>query len=270
MKRFVAIQGAGGRMGGAILRCLQAGAVPEMELCGAADRADHPGIGQDSGQWAGATANGVLLSASLADAASNADVIIDFSFHTVTASSADSIAAWKKAWVIGTTGLTEDERSVIARAARKIPVVLAPNMSLGVNVLLALVEQAARALKGKGYDIEIIERHHNLKKDAPSGTAIALGEAAAAGYDVRLKDVARHGREGITGPRTAPEIGFHAVRAGDFVGDHTVLFATQGESIEFSHRATSRDTFALGALRAAAWVVGQEAGLYSMRDVLGL
>lgn len=257
-------------MGGALIRCLQAGRVPELVLCGAADRDGHPGIGQDSGRWAGGSENGVCLSASLADAARHADVIIDFSFHSVTAGSAPHIADWRKAWVIGTTGLSDVEQAAITEAARVIPVVMAPNMSLGVNLLLSLVEQAARALKGQGYDIEVIERHHNLKKDAPSGTALALGAAAAAGYDLDLKEAARHGRAGISGERTSEEIGFHAVRAGDFIGDHTVLFATQGESVELSHRATNRDTFAVGALRAAAWVVGRPAGLYSMADVLGL
>lgn len=269
-KSRVTLQGAGGRMGGALIRCLGTGVVPELELCGAAERGDHAGVGQDSGRWAGAGENGIGISSSLEDAARRCDVIIDFSFHRVTAENAPRIAAWRKAWVIGTTGLTGEEQAAIAAAAREIPVVMAPNMSLGVNLLLSLVEQASRALKGRGYDIEIIERHHNLKKDAPSGTALALGAAAAAGYELELDEVARHGRAGITGERTSKEIGFHAVRAGDFVGDHTVLFATQGESIELSHRATNRDTFAVGALRAAAWVVGQPPGLYGMRDVLGL
>ncbi len=257
-------------MGGALIRCLAAGVVPELELCGAAEREDHPSVGQDSSRWAGAGDNAVSILGSLEEAARPCDVIVDFSFHSVTSGNASRIAAMKKAWVIGTTGLTDEEKAKIEEAAREIPVVMAPNMSLGVNLLLSLVERAARALKNRGYDIEVIERHHNLKKDAPSGTALALGAAAAAGYDLALEEVARHGRGGMTGERVREEIGFHAVRAGDFVGDHTVLFGTQGESIELSHRATNRDTFAVGALRAAAWVVGKPPGLYSMNDVLGL
>ena len=186
-----------------------------------------------------------------------------------TSGNAPRIAKAGKALVIGTTGLTADEKKMIERAAKKIPVVLAPNMSLGVNLLLSLVEQAARVLKGKNYDIEIIERHHRRKKDSPSGTAIGLGEAAAKGLGWDLKKVAVHGREGLVGERPNEQIGFHAVRGGDIVGDHTVLFAADGECIEISHRATSRDTFAIGALRAAAWL-GRKPGLYSMRDVLGV
>jgi 4-hydroxy-tetrahydrodipicolinate reductase len=173
--------------------------------------------------------------------------------------------------VIGTTGLSADERAAVEKAARDIPVVMAPNMSLGVNLLFALLEQAGRVLKEKGYDVEIIERHHRRKKDSPSGTALGLGQAVARGMDLDLEKVAVHGRHGLVKEdRPATEIGFHAVRGGDFVGDHTVIFAAEGESVELSHRATSRDTFAMGALRAAAWLAGRPAGLYTMRDVLGV
>ena len=143
-------------------------------------------------------------------------------------------------------------------------------MSMGVNLLFSLVQKAAEALKDKGYDVEIIERHHRRKKDSPSGTALGLGEAAAAGFGWDLKKVAVHGRDGLVGERPAEQIGFHAVRGGDIIGDHTVLFAADGECVELSHRATSRDTFAIGALRAAAWAASQKAGLYTMRDVLGV
>jgi 4-hydroxy-tetrahydrodipicolinate reductase len=197
-------------------------------------------------------------------------VVIDFSGHQGTAGNALRIAEWKKSLVIGTTGLAPDEKKVIEQAAAIIPVVLAPNMSLGVNLLLSLVQKAAEALKGKGYDIEIIERHHRRKKDSPSGTAIGLGEAAAKGLGWDLKKVSVHGREGLVGERPVEQIGFHAVRGGDLIGDHTVLFAADGECIELSHRATSREAFALGALRAAAWITDRKAGLYSMRDVLGV
>lgn len=266
----IVLLGAGGRMGGALVRCLQQGTVEGLHLHGATDLWDHPGLGKDIGLSAGAGETGVLLSSNLAEAAEGADVVIDFSGHQSTSGNAPRIADMGLAWIIGTTGLSDEEKVPIQDAAQRVPVVMAPNMSLGVNLLLSLVEQAATSLRGKGYDIEIIERHHNQKKDAPSGTALGLGEAAAAGYQVNLGDTAVHGREGLVGERTPEEIGFHAVRGGDFVGDHTVLFATQGESVELSHRATSRDTFAMGALRAAAWAVGREPGLYSMHDVLGL
>jgi 4-hydroxy-tetrahydrodipicolinate reductase len=172
--------------------------------------------------------------------------------------------------VVGTTGLDDQEVAVLHEAGKSIPIVWAPNMSLGVNLLFSLVESAAAALRDKGYDIEIIERHHRLKKDAPSGTALGLAKAAAAGYEWDLENTRKDGRSGDEGARPDAEIGIHAVRGGDIVGDHTVLFAAEGECVELSHRATTRDTFAVGALRAASWVVGREPGVYSMKDVLGL
>lgn len=256
--------GAGGRMGKAIIRCIGEGAVPGISLAAAVDAAGHPDLGH-------AVAPGVTLSADVATAAAGADAVIDFSSHLATADHATRLAASGKAWVIGTTGLSVGERAAVEEAARVIPVVMAPNMSLGVNLLFVLLEEAARALRGKGYDVEIIERHHRLKKDAPSGTALGLGEAVAKGLDWKLDEVAVHGRSGISADiRPDKQIGFHAVRGGDFIGDHTVVFATGGESVEFSHRATSRDTFAIGSLRAAAWAAGRTPGLYTMRDVLGL
>ena len=267
----VLLMGAAGRMGQAMTRLLAAGAIPGLELAGAVDRADSPLAGQDAGTAAGARALGVRISGDLAAAlAARPDVAVDFSFHAATAAAAPRVAAAGVPWVVGTTGLDDAEKAAIAQAARKIPVVLAANMSLGVNLLFALVEQAARALKGRGYDCEIVERHHRRKKDAPSGTALYLGEAAAQGFGWNLKDVAVDGRTGIPGERPEKEIGFHAVRGGDVVGDHAVLFAADGECIELSHRATSRDTLALGALRAAAWLPGRAPALYGMRDVLGL
>jgi len=260
----VAILGAGGRMGKTLVRCLTDGAVPGLKLAGAVDLRDHPDLNKE-------VAPGVRLSPDLAEVAPACDVVIDFTSHQGTSGNAERLATWGKAWVIGTTGLTTEQRAPIEAAARKIPVVMAPNMSLGVNLLFVLLEEAARALKGKGYDVEIVERHHRLKKDAPSGTALGLGQAVAKGLEWNLDEVAKHGREGISKDiRPDREIGFHAVRGGDFIGDHTVIFATTGESVEFSHRATTRDTFAIGALRAAAWVAGQKPGLYSMKDVLGL
>jgi 4-hydroxy-tetrahydrodipicolinate reductase len=261
----IIIVGAAGRMGQTLIRCLDAGVAPDLKLVGAVDLWDSPMLGQFAGN------SGVKISSDLAAVAPAGDVVIDFSGHQGTTGNAPRIAAWGKGWVIGTTGIGPEGRAAIEEASRRIPIVWAPNMSLGVNLLIALLEQAGRALKDKGYDVEIIERHHRRKKDAPSGTALALGEAVARGLGINLDEAAVHGRRGISkGDREPTEIGFHAVRGGDIVGDHTVMFAAEGEVIEFSHRATSRETFAIGALRAASWVHGRAPGLYSMRDVLGV
>ena len=269
--RKVLVIGAGGRMGLAIARLIAQRAVPGLELAGAVDRADSPLAGQDAGVAAGVGPLGVVVGGDLAAAlAARPDVAVDFSSPAAAAATAAQVAAAGVPWVLGTTGLGAAEQAAIAQTAQTIPVVLSANMSLGVNLLYALVEQAARALRGRGYDCEIIERHHRRKKDAPSGTALYLGEAAAQGFGWDLKDVAIDGRTGIPGERPEKEIGFHAVRGGDVVGDHVVLFAADGECLELSHRATSRDTLARGALRAAAWLPGRAPGLYGMRDVLGL
>lgn len=266
----VAVLGAAGRMGRTLVRLLQAGTVPGVRLVGAVDLWDCPALGQDVGLLAGVGAAGVLVGSDLARVLPAADVVVDFSGHHGTAGNAPRVAAAGRGLVIGTTGLAPEERQTVVGAAEKIPVVMAPNMSLGITLLLALLQQAAAVLKDKGFDVEIMERHHRRKKDAPSGTALGLGEAVAAGFGWNLADVAAHGRQGQVGERPAAQIGFHAVRGGDLVGDHTVLFAADGECLEFSHRATSRDAFALGALRAAAWVAGRAPGLYTMRDVLGV
>lgn len=267
----VVVIGAGGRMGKTIMRCLLDGAVEGLSLHNGVDHADCPDIGADLGELAGSRSAHRVLTSGLIDAIDGADVCIDFSFHTATAENARVLAERGIPVVIGTTGFCSDELSLIEQAAEKIPIVMAPNMSLGVNLLFSLVEQAARALKGRGYDVEIIERHHRKKKDAPSGTALGLGKAVAAGLDVNLDDVAVHGRSGVVEhERSETEIGFHAFRGGDIVGDHTVTFAADGECVELGHRATSRDTFAIGSLKAAAWIVAQSAGVFSMMDVLGL
>ena len=269
--RKVLVVGAGGRMGLAMARLIAQRAVPGLELVAAVDRAGAPLVGQDAGVAAGVPALGVAIGADLAAGlAARPDVAVDFSSPSATAATAAQVAAAGVPWVVGTTGLGAAEQAAVAQAARKIPVVLSANMSLGVNLLYALVAQAARTLAGLRYDCEIVERHHRRKKDAPSGTALYLGEAAAQGFGWNLKDVAVDGRTGIPGERPEKEIGFHAVRGGDVVGDHAVLFAADGECIELSHRATSRDTLALGALRAAAWLPGRAPALYGMRDVLGL
>ena len=266
----VAVVGAAGRMGKTLIRCLQSRVIPDLKLGGAVDLWDSPDRGKDAGLAAGCGESGVPVSTDLKDVLPACEVVVDFSAHHGTAGNAARIAEAGRALVIGTTGLTADEKKAVEQAAAHIPIVMSPNMSLGVNLLLLLVQEAAAALRGKGYDVEIIERHHRRKKDAPSGTALALGEAAATGLQWKLAQVAAHGRQGQVGERPAEQIGFHAVRGGDIVGDHTVLFAAEGECIEFSHRATSREAFAIGALRAAAWAVGRKAGLYSMRDVLGV
>ena len=269
--RKVLIVGAGGRMGLAMARLIAQRAVPGLELVAAVDRAGAPLLGQDAGVAAGVPALGVVLGADLAAGlAARPDVAVDFSSPSATAATAAQVAAAGVPWVVGTTGLGAAEQAAVAQAARKIPVVLSANMSLGVNLLYALVAQAARTLAGLRYDCEIVERHHRRKKDAPSGTALYLGEAAAQGFGWNLKDVAVDGRTGIPGERPEKEIGFHAVRGGDIVGDHTVLFAADGECLELSHRATSRDTLARGALRAAVWLPGRAPALYGMGDVLGL
>jgi len=199
----------------------------------------------------------------------NADVVIDFSFHSATLGIAQAAAKNRKAMVIGTTGHSADERSSILDLLSSVPVVWAANYSVGVNLLFALTRRAAEVLGGS-FDQEVVEMHHRLKKDAPSGTAARLAEILAKVKKEELKKLVRHGREGIVGERTAHEIGIHAIRGGDVVGDHTVIFAGAGERIELTHKASSRETFAKGALRAAKWVVNQKAGLYDMQDVLGL
>ncbi len=267
----IAMMGAAGRMGKAIIRCLLTEQVPGLTLVGAIDHADSPFIGEDAGTVAGASAAGVPIGADWDSISDHPDVVIDFSHPAALAGTAARLTEWGCGWVIGTTGLGAEQQQAIDAAAKKIPVVIAPNMSLGINLLLQLVEDAARALKDRGYDIEIVERHHRRKKDAPSGTALGLGEAAARGVEWALDDVACHGRSGMSEQeRPDQQIGFHAIRGGDFVGDHTVIYAAEGESLELSHRATSRDTFAIGALQAAAWLKQRAAGRYSMRDVLGL
>ncbi len=197
------------------------------------------------------------------------DAVIDFSHHTITERLARDCAALGKTLVIGTTGHTDAQVAAVKIAAQKIPVVLAPNFSVGVNTLFWLTRQAADIL-GPGFDLEVVEMHHRLKKDAPSGTAKRLAEILAEARKLSYHDDTRHGRHGIVGERTASEIGVHAIRGGDVVGDHTVIFAAQGERVELTHKASSRDTFASGAIRAAKWAAAKPAGFYDMQDVLGL
>jgi 4-hydroxy-tetrahydrodipicolinate reductase len=240
----IIIAGAKGRMGLALLRCAES--MPAITVCGQIDQGDDLGTIIDQG-----------------------DVVIDFSFHESTLAFARLCAARQKAIVIGTTGHTQEERKELAALASQISMVWSANYSTGVNALFWLTGKAAEIL-GPGFDLEIVEMHHRLKKDAPSGTAATLAQILAEARSQTLEQAARHGRHGLVGERTAAEIGIHSMRGGDVVGDHTVIFAGAGERVELTHKASNRDTFALGALRAAQWVVKQKPGLYDMQDVLGL
>lgn len=267
----IGLIGGGGRMGQALASCLLENIVPGLELSAAVDVSSHPKQGQDLGVLAGRAPAGVTLGSNLPAVLEEADLFIDFSFHTGIGKRLTLLAEAGKQVVVGTTGLTAEEQATLEALSASTPILAAPNMSLGINLLANLVERAAAKLRDKGYDIEITEMHHRLKKDAPSGTALFLGEAAARGSGWKLAEVQKDGRSGIEGERPAKEIGFHALRGGDVVGDHTVRFAAEGELIDLSHRATRRETFAVGALRAAEWLVNQPAGrLYSMWDVLEL
>ncbi len=260
----IAILGAAGRMGQMLIRC--ATRIPDVRVIGACEQARHPALGHDAGVVAGAGPLGVSLTEAWT---ADADAVIDFTFHAAVTANLARAVANRQAVVLGTTGLTDDEKQRVTDAAQVIPIVWAPNFSLGINLLLDLVRRAAAVL-GPVYDAEIVEMHHRLKKDAPSGTALGLAEALAAGRGVDLRAVAIYGREGIVGERPRGEIGIHAIRGGDVVGDHTVIFAADGERVELTHKASSREAFANGALHAATWIRSQPAGLYTMRDVLEL
>lgn len=240
----VVILGSKGRMGQALISC--ASCIPSLKVVSQIDEGD-----------------------SLESVIEACDVVIDFSFHSVTAKAVKTCALARKAIVIGTTGHTDAEKSEIRSHTASIPMVWASNYSTGVNTLFWLTRKATEIL-GPSFDLEVVEMHHRLKKDAPSGTATTLAEILAEVRNEQLSEVIRHGREGITGERTSAEIGMHSMRGGDVVGDHTVVYAAVGERVELTHKASSRDTFANGALRAAGWVVQQSPGLYDMQDVLGL
>jgi 4-hydroxy-tetrahydrodipicolinate reductase len=240
----VIITGAKGRMGQALIACAKN--FSRLQVVAALDRGDDLGT-----------------------VIAKSDVVIDFSSHLATPGLVELCAKNKKAIVIGTTGHAQNEKEAIQKASSRIPIVLASNFSTGVNTLFWLTRKAAEIL-GSDFDLEVVEMHHRLKKDAPSGTAKSLAEILADVRRQQLDKVARHGRVGIVGERTASEIGVHSIRGGDVVGDHTVIFANAGERVELTHKASSRDTFANGALRAAQWLVKQKPGLYDMQDVLGL
>lgn len=263
----LAVPGAAGRMGRMILKVIAE--TPTTELVAAIERTGVPSLGQDAGLVAGIGPLGVPVTAELEPALEAADVVIDFTARAATAWTVSRAAERDVAMVIGTTGLGEAEKRAIRQAAERIPIVLSANMSLGVNVLFGLIEQAARAL-GPDYDVEIVELHHRLKKDAPSGTAMAMAARLAHALGRDLDTVARYGRQGQPGARTREEIGVLAVRGGDIVGEHTAYFCGMGERVEITHRASSRETFARGAVRAAEWLRDRDPGLYDMQDVLGL
>ena len=263
----VIVAGAAGRMGRRVMYMVAQH--PELQLVGGFEQEGNSEIGKDLGDLAGIDKVGVVLSAGLASVIDLGDVIIDFTFHESTMKFAKLAAEHKKAMVIGTTGLSQDNLAELKTLAINFPCVQAPNMAVGVNVLFKVARKMASIL-GDDYDIEIVEAHHRMKKDAPSGTALKLGEMVAEGVNRDLNEVGVFERNGIIGERTDQEIGIQTIRAGDIVGEHTVYFAGAGERLEITHRAHSRDNFAKGAALAAAWVTTQDNGMYSMFDVLGL
>lgn len=267
MSLKIGIVGAGGRMGQALIREIAADV--QFTLAAACDRPGMPVIGKDAGTLAGLEPLGVAIGDSPARVIEASQAVIDFTAPNATAALAPLCASRGVAHIVGTTGLAKEHEAALENAAQKIPVVYAPNMSVGVTLLSALTEKVA-ALLGEEFDIEIVEMHHRMKRDAPSGTALGLGRAAAKGRGVSLDQAADHERWGEVGARVKGKIGFATLRGGDVVGDHTVIFAAEGERIELTHKASSRTIFARGAVRAASWAVGQPPGLYSMRDVLGL
>ena len=265
-QRRVAVAGASGRMGRMLIEAICAS--DDCLLAGALDLAGSPAVGQDAAAFLG-RASGVAITADLRAGLQNADVLIDFTRPEGTLAHAAICAELGVQMVIGTTGFTDAQKAELDAAARRVAMVFAPNMSVGVNVTLKLLEMAAKALS-TGYDIEIIEAHHRHKVDAPSGTALKMGEVIADALGRDLKDCAVYAREGVTGERDPSSIGFATIRGGDIVGDHTVLFAGTGERIEISHKSSSRVTYAQGSLLAARFLRDQKTGLFDMFDVLNL
>jgi len=266
-ERRIGIPGAAGRMGGTLIR-----AVTETDgfvLSGASEVEGHGVVGRDAGELAGIGALDVAIGCDADALFAAADAVLDFTVPTITARHAALAAKHNTVLVIGTTGIGAEAQAALDAAAKRVAIVQAPNMSLCVTLLMQLTRQVAAALD-EDYDIEIVEMHHRHKVDAPSGTALGLGRAAAEGRGVNFDDVAVRGRDGITGARERGSIGFSALRGGDVVGDHTVMFAADGERLELTHRSASRQTYARGALRAAGWAHGRAPGIYSMVDVLGL
>ncbi|MGR0187052.1 4-hydroxy-tetrahydrodipicolinate reductase [Azospirillum aestuarii] len=263
----IGVVGCAGRMGQMLVR--EIAATPGCTLAGGTERVGGPALGKDIGTLAGLEPLGVVAIDDAAALFAEADAVIDFTSPEASVRHAALAAQSQTVLVIGTTGIGPAQQDPIAQAATHTPIVQSPNMSLGVNLLLALVEQVGRAL-GDDYDIDILEMHHRNKVDAPSGTALGLGRAAAAGRGVALEDVWQKVRDGHTGVRPRGEIGFATLRGGDVIGDHTVVFAAEGERVELTHKASGRQIYAKGAVRAALWANDKQPGLYSMKDVLGL
>ncbi len=262
----ITIAGSSGRMGRALLEAVTQAS--DMRLAAALERSGSPYLDKDAGELIGASC-GIAVTDDFVAALSGSDVLIDFTRPEGTLAHLAACHAKSVKMVIGTTGFSAEQKEELKAAAKDIAIVFAPNMSIGVNVTFKLLEIAAKALN-EGYDIEIIEAHHRHKVDAPSGTALHMGEVVAQTLGRSLAEVAVYGRQGVTGERTPATIGFATVRGGDIVGDHTVMFAGTGERIEISHKASSRATFAVGALRAARFLANKQNGLFDMQDVLGL
>lgn len=261
------VAGAGGRMGRTLIQAIAA--AKGLTLAGAVDAPGSAVIGRDAGELAGLGANGVTVGTDVAPLLAKADGLLDFTIPAATVAYAELIARTSGVHVIGTTGLAGENEKLIAEAAKRAVIVKSGNMSMGVNLLVALAKRVAQTLDEE-FDIEVLEMHHNKKVDAPSGTALMLGQAAADGRGVDLAQRSQRGRDGHTGARAAGDIGFASLRGGTVVGDHTVVFAGPAERIELVHKAEDRMIFARGAVRAALWARGQKPGLYSMADVLGL
>ncbi len=262
----IAVFGANGRMGRAVTRVVAA--MPEVELVGACTEAGHATVGQDAGELAGLGQLGVAVRGDAEEALADADVAIDFTLPAAVPGNLAAAAATHTALVMGTTGLSAEHVALLSETSEKISILYGRNLSIGVNVFTELARQAARYL-GADWDVEITEAHHRYKLDAPSGTALQLGEAVADVRGTNLQDVMVAGRHGHTGERPAGAIGISSIRAGNIVGDHTVAFVSDTEAVELRHHAVDRELFASGALRAAQWLNGKPPGLYSMRDVLG-
>lgn len=257
--------GACGRMGRQIVAEIVADSA--TQLSAAVDHAKSEFLGQDMGPLAGCVVQKVVVNSDVDAAVQASDVVIDFSSLEALSANLDAVVKHNKAIVMGTTGLDDSHKALLQKASQKVPCLWSPNMSVGVNLLFKIVGEVAKML-GDDYDLEIVEKHHNQKKDAPSGTAVALAEVIAEATGRSYADDVVHGREGLTGARSKREIGMHAVRGGGIVGEHTVIYAGEADSIEITHKAQSRRAFALGAVRGAKWLAGQKPGLYSLLDVL--
>ncbi len=263
----VIIAGASGRMGQRIGYMVNQN--PNLTLVGGFEQADNPAVGKDMGEVGGYGTVGVTISPSLEEIIDQGDVVIDFTFHAATMAFAKICAAHTKGMVIGTTGLSQDNLDALRALSANMPIVQSANMAVGVNVMFKIAKKIASIL-GNDYDMEIVEAHHNMKKDAPSGTALRLGEMLAEGVNRDLAEVGVYERNGIIGERSKTEIGIQTIRGGDIVGEHTIYYCGPGERIELTHRAHSRDNFARGAAEAAAWLATKKTGMFTMFDVLGL